>query len=236
MLKLTFSQEADLSSFENKNISVKPADVAGYTSPSNRSINIQNPTSTTAFDSSGFAAHSGSSTSPFGTLSASITADPTSSPFLRSTPTSVFTSDTITSGGLNFKKDETTVDGGFGLFATNAVRGFGATEPPPFTTSVAPQSGVFGGSIFGGGFGGGFGNGGRLTSFAAPVGDAHMGNASGTIKRIGSPAHEREENDDDEAENSGIEGERTTGKENFENDEVDDRFQHQDGKPPLLNL
>lgn len=82
---------------------------------------------------------------------------------------------------------------------------------------------VFGGSVFGGGFGGGFAAGGKLTSFAAPTGDAKVGTSNGTIRPIGSPTHQ-----DHDEENSEGDGEGMTEDDNY-GDDVDERFQHKDG-------
>ena len=90
--------------------------------------------------------------------------------------------------------------------------------------------------MYGGGFGVSLGNGEKLTNFAAPIGHTQLRNASGVIKPIGSTLRDRDEYYDDETENSGIEGEGVAGGEDNENDEVDTRFQHQDGEPLSFDL
>lgn len=179
-----------------------------------------------SFASSGFAAHSNSAASPFGALGASSTSVNTSSPFSRPAPVGPTNSESINDVG--YTKSDSSPNGGFSTFAKGSSAGFGATEPSPFATSGAPKSGVFGGSVFGGGFGGGFGGSGKLTNFAAPVGNTKLGTANGTIKPIGSPARdgdEENENSDEDGEGEGL-GEN----ENDGGDEVDDRFQYQNGK------
>lgn len=178
-------------------------------------------TSANAFASSGFAALAGSSTSPFGTLGGSSTAA-TASPF-------------ASTGVLNLGKTETekqeaqklepAASGGFGAFVNSSSTGFSATDRSPFAISGSSKTGIFGGSVFGSAFGGPFGGGNRLTSFAAPTGNAKLGATNGAIKPIGSP-----KNDGDEDENSESDGEMSAdNRKDEETEEADGRFQHQDG-------
>ena len=75
-------------------------------------------------------------------------------------------------------------------------------------------------------FGGPFSGGNRLTTFAAPSGNAKLGASNGAIKPIGSPKHN--EDDDD---NSESDGELSVeNKKGDESGEADGRFQHQNGK------
>ena len=178
-------------------------------------------TSGDAFASSGFAALAGSSTSPFGTLGGPSTAA-NASPFA--------------SAGLNSRKTETDThealkieaapSSGFSTFVDSSSTGFGSTDQSPFGSSGSKKTSVFGGSVFGSAFGGPFGGGSRLTSFAAPTGDAKLGVSNGAIKPIGSPKR-----DEDEDENSGSEAEGAAeSKKDEDIEEPDGRFQHQDGK------
>ena len=228
-LKLISVQKPIQDSSGNTTTPVIMTDRAGSTSPMKHSIDKQPHTSAAAFASSGFAAFSKSSTSPFGTLGTLSTLASASSPHGGSIPISA--SDTSTSEGVELRKVEPTTNGGFGTFTKVSSKGFGSSEPSLFATSSAIQSRVFGGSVFGSGFGGGFG-GGKLTNFAAPSGDTNLGKLNDANKPIGSPTRDRDDVDDDE--NSNDEDNGSADNELEENDEVDNRFQHQDGKP--LNL
>lgn len=179
-------------------------------------------TSANAFASSGFAALAGSSTSPFGTLGgSSITAS--ASPFASAGASNSGKTETGTQATQN---KETAAGGGFGAFVNSSSTGFGATDRSPFATSGSSKTGIFGGSVFGSAFGGPFGGGNRLTSFAAPTGNAKLGATNGAIKPIGSP-----KNDADDDENSESDGDVSAdNKKDEETEEADGRFQHQDGK------
>jgi len=184
-------------------------------------MNEQSEASSAAFAASGFAALSGSSASPFGTLSTSTT-----SPFV---PSPVLGPPKTDKQGATADISASSSNNGFGSFAKTSSSAFGSTGPSPFATSAPAKTGVFGGSVFGGTFGGGFATGSKLTSFAAPTGDAKLGVGNGVVKPIGSPQHVGEGNE----ENSDGEEEDTeeNGKEDGD-DEVDERFQHQGGKAP----
>jgi len=218
-----FVQQAHPSSFGITSSLAPTADKARSVSPSKRTDETQSQTSAASFASSGFAALSSSSASPFGALGSSSMAPAASSPFLRSTPISP--NNTDSSEALDSTKAEPSANGGFGGFAKTSPRGFGATQPSPFAASGAANSSGFGGSVFGGAFGGG--GGGKLTNFAAPIGDTKLGTTNGAIKPIGSPTRE---GDDDDDENSDEEAEALGENKNEGSDEVDDRFQHKDGK------
>lgn len=175
-----------------------------------------------AFASSGFATLAGSSTSPFGTLGGTSTAA-TASPFASA---GVFNSGKAETDRKETQKTETAAKGGFGALVNNSSTGFGTIDRSPFATPGSSKTDVFGGSVFGSAFGGPFGGGNRLTSFAAPTGNAKLGASNGAIKPIGSPKH-----DGDEDENSESDGEvLAENKKDEEADEADGRFQHQDGR------
>ena len=179
----------------------------------------QSQTSASAFASSGFAALSKSTSSPFGAIGATSAAASTPSPFATTSPFSPKKDESDAS-----KKTEPAPNGGFSAFAKSQTSGFGTSEPTPFGTTGAAKTSVFGGSIFGGGFGGTFGGGSKLANFAAPTGDAKLGN--GTIKPIGSPTRDGDDEENSESDAEGF-GENSRGD---VNDEGDERFQHQDGK------
>lgn len=104
--------------------------------------------------------------------------------------------------------------------------GFDAAELSPFGAPGPAKGAIFGGSVFGGGFQGGFSGGTKLSSFAAPTGDAKLGLGNGAVKPIGSPRRDIEEDDLD----SDGGGEDVGQNEREEDEEeVDGRFQQQDG-------
>ena len=187
---------------------------------------LQSQTSASAFASSGFAKLSNSATSPFSSLGAASTAGSTSSPFASASPFTPRKADSDVP-----RTTETAANGGFGAFTGPTASGFGATEPSPFGTAGAAKSSIFGGTVLGSGFGGGFGGGGRLANFAAPAGDAKLGAANGSIKPIGSPTREGDDDEDSESDGEGFGGSAREG-----NDEGNERFQHQDGKQCPLHL
>ena len=192
-----------------------------------KNMDEESHTSANAFASSGFAALAGSSTSPFGTLGGSSTTA-IASPFASAGASSSGKTET---GKEETQSKETAAGGGFGAFVNSSSTGFGATDRSPFATSGSNKTGIFGGSVFGSAFGGPFGGGNRLTSFAAPTGNAKLGATNGAIKPIGSPKHE---GDDDNSESDGDVS--ADNRKDEETEEADGRFQHQDGrrKPPLL--
>lgn len=194
---------------------------ARLSSATTKTTDQESQTSADAFASSGFAALAGSSASPFGTLGGSSTAASTSL-FVSA---GVFHLEKTQIDKKEVQNTETAADGGFGAFLNSSSTGFGTTDRSPFATSGSRKTGVFGGSVFGSAFGGPFGEGSRLTSFAAPTGNAKLGTSNGAIMPIGSPAH-----DGDEDENSESDGEVSAVKQkDEETEEADGRFQHQDG-------
>lgn len=187
-----------------------------------KTMDQDSQTSANAFASSSFAALAGSSTSPFGTLGGSSTAA-TASPFAFA---GVLNSGNTETDKQKAQKIETAASGGFGAFTNSSSTGFSATDPSSFATSGSSKTGMFGGSVFGSAFGGPFGGGNRLTSFAAPTGNAKLGATNGVIKPIGSP-----KNDEDEDGNSESDGEVSAdNRKDEETEEADGRFQHQDGR------
>ena len=187
-----------------------------------KSTDQKSQTSGDAFASSGFAALTGSSTSPFGTLGGSSAAA-TGSPFGSA---GVSTSGRPETDNHEHQKPAAAANGGFSAFVNNSSTGFGSTDQSPFGTSGSSKTSFFGGLVFGSAFGGPLSGGSRLTSFAAPTGDAKLGISNGAIKPIGSPKR-----DEDEDENSESEGEGAAeNRKDEETEEADGRFQHQDGR------
>lgn len=187
-------------------------------------FDTQSQTSAAAFATSGFAAHASSTTSPFGTLGTSTIAAKTPSPFA---PVATFGTQKVgSSEDGETKSTQPAVMGGFGAFAQTSSSGSGTDKISPFGTTGTAKSGVFGGSIFGGGFGGGFSGAGKLTNFAAPTGDAKLGSANGAVRPIESSNHEGDEDEDSDDEGEGLGEDDQAGA-----DEIDARFQHQAGRP-----
>ena len=103
---------------------------------------------------------------------------------------------------------------GLGPLGSSAV---GILGPSSFSS--------LGSGVFGTGFGRAFNGGTKLSSFAAPVGDAKWGDQGGSTNLFGAPAKD-EENDNSESEEHGV----VESDNNDEGFEVDCRFQQQDGK------
>ena len=173
----------------------------------------------TSFASSGFAAVSGSSSSPFGTLGASSYTG--ASPFA-----SLGQSNAQSFGGIKLGANEVNVAANtpFASPATNIPTNFSATKPLGLDNIRTSNPGTFGGSAFGSGFGSAFGAAHKLTSFATSTGDTKWGGGTGEIKQFGAPAKEV---GDDEGSGSDNEGQS----QNFDDDdEADARFQQQGGR------
>ena len=167
-----------------------------------------------AFASSGFATFASSSNSPFGAVGSS------SSPTMPHLSTFAKPS----GGGLDTKDSAPKEEGGFSLFSKASSAGFGNSRLSTFASAGSNTGSNFGGAPFGGSFGGGFGGGSKLTSFAAPTGDAKLGSANGSLKPIGSSS-----NDDEDKDGSGTEDDGDDdGNKNDEASERGEKFQHQD--------
>ena len=174
----------------------------------------QRPASPSAFASSGFAALASSSASPFGAFAP---ADSSSSPFS--------SRNTAPAGHMGQKLKRESV-----LSSQNQLLQSTSSDSNPVAafagaTQKAATGSVFGGSLFNRGFNGSFGTGQKLTSFAAPNGDARLGGES-RVKPIGSlkevdPAEQSADSEAEEAEE--------IGKDEPSLDE-DERFHSQDGR------
>lgn len=210
------------STFSPSMPSARSGDSAKLSTFATKSKDQGSRTSTDAFASSGFAALARSSTSPFGTLGGSSTAA-TASPFASAGASNLGKAET---DKKEDQRTETAANGGFGAFVNSSSTGFGSTDQSFFGTSASNKTGVFGGSVFGSAFGGPFGGGNRLTSFAAPTGNAKLGASNGSIKPIGSPKHDGDEDGISESDGE----ESAENKKDEETEEADGRFQHQDGR------
>ncbi|KAL9131548.1 MAG: hypothetical protein Q9217_000562 [Psora testacea] len=207
-LKSVFGSKSPLSS------PAQPPSASSPSKPSQHQI-----TSPPAFASSGFAALASSSASPFNAIGAAPTSN--IGPF-----------DAASANGLGTSNDhprasktpEPTPTGGFGSFANAPISGFGKAEPSPFAAAAEANLGAFGGSVFSRAFGEGFAPSGKLNTFTGPKGDARIG-SNGALKPIGSPEH----HDEGDGGNSDSEANEDNVISNHDReDEVDQRFQHQD--------
>ena len=184
-------------------------------------------TSEKAFAASGFAAMAGQK-SPFGALGTGPTMsseepgkDASSQPSSSTFASSGFASMTGTTSPFGAAGSQPSSGFSFGS-NPRSLPGFGSTNASsltsasPFASSGTRSGfGALGSSSFGSGFGSGFGGGSRLTSFAAPVGDASLGSAAAS-KPFGAPA-EGEDEEDDEVEE---EEDGATTRDNREESEV----------------
>ena len=213
-------EDAASSSSLNVIDSAKPPSADQPPHISGDTANQQTQTSAAAFASSGFAALSGSTTSPFGTLGAN-TISTGASPFA-----SVAASGVKGPGGSEMadKDPKVAANGTFGSAAASATSGFGAIGASSFGTAGTSNLRAFGGSALGSGFGGGFGGAPKLTSFATPTGDAKWGSGAIEVKPFGASNQDLE---DEEASGSEDEAEETKAE---ENEEADGRFQQQGSK------
>jgi hypothetical protein len=198
-------------------------------SPTKPASDTQSQKSAALFASSAFAAHASSTTSPFGTLGALSDSATTPSLFAPAATVGGKTTGSSKDGGT--QSTQLAVNGGFGAFAKTSSSGFGANKLSSFGTTGGTKPGLFGGSVFGSGFGGGASGAGQLVNFAAPSKDARLDSANGTIRPIDSSAHEGDEDVDSDDEGEGLGKDDQGGA-----DEVDARFQHQDGRPSLSSM
>lgn len=177
----------------------------------------------TSFTASGFAALSNSSKSPFGTFGTS-----TSSVF-RPTPTPISETDSA----------EASTSAGDPQITQMAASASSGNSPSPFSTSaastgpsgfgfgangVASKPSGFGGSVFGSGFMNKGATAPKLTSFAAPTGDLAPPKPAESTKTLGTQAEDSAE------EEGGSDDEANPEEVGVKDDEVDSRFQHQEGK------
>lgn len=180
------------------------------------------------FAASGFAAMSGSSTSPFGNLGASTSSVFKSSP----TPTpNAAGPASHTTNGFNFGQGipPNTDSKSPSPFVSAAA----APTASPFAANGAtPKLTSFGASPFGSGFANPTTGATRLTSFAAPTGDLAPPKPAETTKAFGAQADPSREEEDD----GGSEDETGLEEVGAGNHEVDSRFQQQEGKAILFNL
>ncbi len=117
--------------------------------------------------------------------------------------------------------------------AAQPAMGFGTLGSSSSTILGLSSFNSLGSAAFGSGFGQALNGGTKLSSFAAPVGDAKWGGQDGLTNLFGAQAKEEEEEDISGSEDCGF----VDTEQNEESGEVDGRFQQQDGKAyPLLPL
>ena len=156
-----------------------------------------------AFASSGFAVLANSTTSPFGTISSSGSGLTGFASF----------------ASIRKLSSDKSNDGGQGL--SSAKSNDSDLEPPDKRKDLST---VFGGPVFGQGFSAG---GSKLSTFAAPKGDAHLGGDIDTIKPMGSVELQGKDVVEIASDSGDIDNE--IGKEESPND-ADDRFYTQKGR------
>lgn len=154
-------------------------------------VNDSPQASASPFAASGFASMSGS-TSPFGALGSSSKAKTASPPAteLPQTSSSAFS-------GSGFAS----MTGTTSPFGSIGTKPSGSVSPLPASSFAATTSqsgfGSLGSKGFGTGLASGFGSGSKLTSFAAPVGDAKLSSGK-EAKPFGAPASDSEGHSNDE--------------------------------------
>ncbi|MCJ1478546.1 hypothetical protein MMC13_007227 [Lambiella insularis] len=182
---------------------------AGLSMFGKKTSNQETQTSSSAFASSGFAALASSSQSPFSTVGAPPSKTRSPAPPSPSRDTrSPFATTVMT---------ETSSLGGFG---GSVPGGFGATGKSSFASVGASGFAALGGSTFGTGFSSGFGGGPKLSSFAAPTGDAKLGDTKAK------PFGASEDSDDEESGSEG--GDDHNGELAEESEDTYHKLQHQE--------
>ena len=182
-------------------------------------------TSQSAFAASGFAALANSSTSPFGTIG-DVPAKNMCFPYAPVIHDNVSVPNHVASTTFD---PPSVRDPSFSDNSKASAPDAGKVNPSPFTVAESAKSSVFGGTISGGGFGGSSGSQQKLINFAAPGGDAKIRASNSSFRTIGLPEqHEDDGNIDDQD----VEAEDVS--KDDKSDEVDERFQHQDGMSALL--
>lgn len=209
--KATFGATNMLRPLSRPSRSKSPTNTVGNISDG---IEGNQATAPSAFASSGFASFASSSDSPFNAAATSVKP---------AAPSPSATASSSAAEKSEPQKAAPEKSGGFGSFAKMPSSGFGADQRSPFAAAASNPGTTFGQSVLSSGFGGGFGSGSKLKSFAAPIGDAKLGSAHGSVKPIGPLGDEVERKDGSE---SDIEGEDDQSKDD-EISEADDRFQHQ---------
>ena len=179
--------------------------------------------SKTSFSASGFA----SAPSPFGALGISLStvnnAKSFGSVLLRAKSSD---SESSEASRKNINHDHGSIAG---VPVLSPSLGFSSMAgASAFVPTAMSNPNKFTGATFGTGFGNALGGGAKLSSFAAPVGDAKLGGEGGTSRLFGAPEkdeeEEQEENSEDEEEKIG----ETT--KDTESNEDNEKFQQQDSK------
>ncbi|KAI4110464.1 MAG: hypothetical protein LQ339_001329 [Xanthoria mediterranea] len=172
----------------------------------------------TSFATSGFAAMSGSSTSPFGAFGA-----PTASIFGSNPVTSFGAAGTANTGINGVPRSQKNAPSVISASPSPFLSSSSMTTGSGFgTTGAAPKSSGFGGLVFGSGFGNPTAGAPRLSSFAAPTSDVAIPKSTETKATFGVPA------DDSGEEDGGSEGDANPDDTEAGDDETDSRFEQQE--------
>ena len=188
--------------------SAKKVSDNGLTGPEAASGSTQS-----AFASSGFANFASSSNSPFGAIESSSNSTVPNLATFAKPPAEV-------KGSGNF---ELMGSSSFVPFSKASSANLGNNQLSSFASAGSKAGTSLKGAPFGSSFGGAFGGGSKLSSFAAPNGDAKLGSANRFVKPIGFSDNDDEEKDGSDTE----EEEDDNGNKNDETIETEDKFQHQ---------
>ncbi|KAL8855028.1 MAG: hypothetical protein Q9221_000225 [Calogaya cf. arnoldii] len=171
----------------------------------------------TTFAASGFAAMSGSSTSPFGAFGA-----PTASVFGSKPVNSLSAAGTAKTGTNGSTTSKTNASNAFGASPSPFLGSSSMTGSGFGTSNAGSKSSGFGGSVFGSGFGNPTAGAPRLSSFAAPTGDVGIPKSTESKTAFGVQA------DDSGEEDGGSEGDANPEDTEAGDDETDSRFEQQE--------
>ena len=172
---------------------------------------------------SGFAALSGSSTHPFSTIGTASKATQISS---FGSTTSRANSEVSFMSELH---DESIVPieiQNTSIATPSTSFGLKASGVSAFALPSSSKLQSFGNSAFASGFGTALGGVNKLSSFAAPFGDAKWGDEGGLSKSFAAPMKDEDGEENSECEDDGL-GDITKDE---ETGDIDNRFQQQDGK------
>ena len=200
--------------------------------PAAQILSPQNPPSTagvdekesskapTSFAASGFAAMSGSSTSPFGAFGAHTASVFGSNPVTNPSATSAANT------GINgLQKLKTSSTSAFGASASPFLGSSSTKTGVAFETSgTASKAVAFGGPVFGSGFSNSTAGAARLSSFAAPTSDVAIPSSTEYRMTFGTQADDSAEDD------GGSEGDGNPEDTDAGDDEIDSRFEQQEGR------
>ncbi|KAL8912770.1 MAG: hypothetical protein Q9171_002309 [Xanthocarpia ochracea] len=172
----------------------------------------------TSFAASGFAAMSGSSTSPFGAFGAH-----TASVFGSNPVTNPSTTGAANTGINGLQKLKTSSTSAFGTSASPFLGSSSTKTGAAFETSgTASKAVAFGGSVFGSGFSNSTAGAARLSTFAAPTSDVAIPRSTESRTTFGTQA------DDSAEDEGGSEGDGNPEDTDAGDDEIDSRFEQQE--------